>query len=68
MAHLAKFGGGVEGKKMYDHWSRATDDVNAYSQEEYDAWVRMKRENMLLIIVLMGAGISTGYAPKIILP
>lgn len=26
MAHLAKFSGGVEGAKMYAHWTREIDD------------------------------------------
>lgn len=37
MANLAKFGGGLEGKRMYDHWSRATDekgDYITYAREE----------------------------------
>lgn len=31
MAHLAKFTGGIESKKMYDHWTRATDDNGNYA-------------------------------------
>lgn len=30
MAHLAKFGGGIEGDRMYAHWSRATDEEGNY--------------------------------------
>ena len=31
MAHLAKFSGGIEGAKMYAHWSRAVDDDGNYA-------------------------------------
>ena len=30
MAHLAKFTGGLEGKKLYAHWSRETDEKGEY--------------------------------------
>lgn len=30
MAHLAKFTSGLEGKKMYEHWSRAKDENGEY--------------------------------------
>lgn len=30
MAHLAKFAGGIEGQKLYEHWSRATDENGEY--------------------------------------
>ena len=30
MAHLAKFSGGIEGKKLYAHWSRETDENGEY--------------------------------------
>jgi len=31
MAHLAKFGGGFEGKKMYQHWAREVDENGEYA-------------------------------------
>ena len=30
MAHLAKFGGGIEGAKLYAHWSREQDEKGEY--------------------------------------